>query len=139
MSSINATTITLTPEVTASTIAITEEGTNVTASANTTSISISSTVSSVTAADLGFSNPEGTLATAGVGTVEAALNFLADQIYVQDDEPTGDANLAEGDLFYDTDDNQLKIYRDVNGTTQFVPIMVGNASTDSDTIDAGNF
>ena len=47
---------------------------------------------------------------------------------------------VSGDLFYDTDDNQLKIYREVSsGTFQFVPIMIGNNSADSDTIDAGSF
>ena len=49
-------------------------------------------------------------------------------------------NLAEGDLFYDTDDNQLKIYRETStGTFEFVPIMIGNSSSDSDTVDAGSF
>ncbi len=36
--------------------------------------------------------------------------------------------------------NQLKIYREVSsGTFQFVPIMIGNDSADSDTVDAGAF
>jgi len=49
-------------------------------------------------------------------------------------------NLAEGDLLYDTDDNQLKIYRETSsGTFEFVPIMIGNDSADSDTVDAGSF
>ena len=49
-------------------------------------------------------------------------------------------NLAEGDLFYDTDDNQLKIYREItSGNFEFVPIMIGNNSADSDTVDAGSF
>ena len=45
--------------------------------------------------------------------------------FVATSAPTaGTTNLAEGDLFYDTDDNQLKIYREVSsGTFQFVPIM----------------
>ena len=49
-------------------------------------------------------------------------------------------NLAEGDLFYDTDDHQLKIYRETSsGNFEFVPIMIGNDSADSDTVDAGSF
>ena len=47
---------------------------------------------------------------------------------------------ADGDLWYDTDDDQLKIYRETSpGTFQFVPIMIGDDSADSDTIDAGSF
>ena len=60
---------------------------------------------------------------------------------MQTTAPTaGTTNLAEGDLFYDTDDNQLKIYRETSsGTFEFVPIMIGNDSADSDTVDAGSF
>ena len=46
----------------------------------------------------------------------------------------------EGDFFYDTDDNQLKIYRETSvGSFNWVPVMIGNTSADSDTIDAGSF
>ena len=52
----------------------------------------------------------------------------------------GSTNLEEGDFFYDTDDNQLKVYRETSsGVFEFVPIMVGAASGDSDTVDAGAF
>ena len=66
---------------------------------------------------------------------------LADQFFVQTTAPTASTtNLAEGDLFYDTDDNQLKIYRETStGTFSFVPIMIGNNSANSDTVDAGSF
>ena len=73
--------------------------------------------------------------------VQDALLQLADQLWVQTTAPTAStANLAEGDLFYDTDDNQLKIYRETSaGTFNWVPVMIGNNSADSDTIDAGSF
>ena len=73
--------------------------------------------------------------------VEDALLALADQLWVQTTAPTaGTTNLAEGDFFYDTDDNQLKIYRETStGTFNWVPVMIGNTSADSDTIDAGSF
>ena len=73
--------------------------------------------------------------------VEDALNFLANQFFVSTTAPTSSTtNLAEGDLYYDTDDNQLKIYRETSsGTFEFVPIMIGNDSADSDTVDAGSF
>ena len=73
--------------------------------------------------------------------MQGALNFLANQFFVQTSAPTSSTTgLSEGDLFYDTDDNQLKIYREPStGTFEFVPIMIGNDSADSDTVDAGSF
>jgi len=73
--------------------------------------------------------------------VSDALKQLADQQFRGTTAPTaGTANLEEGDLFYDTDDDQLKVYRETSsGVFQFVPIIVGDASVDSDTLDAGAF
>ena len=120
---------------------ITPQTTSINATSNTTTITISSAVSGTAtdAAGISFNNPAGTLE--DETTVEGALNFLANQFFVQTSAPTSSTtDLAEGDLFYDTDDNQLKIYREVSsGTFQFVPIMIGNDSSDSDTVDAGAF
>ena len=70
-----------------------------------------------------------------------AIKHLADQQFRGTTPPAdGTANLEEGDLFYDTDDNQIKVYRETsNGVFEFVPIIVGDASGDSDTLDAGAF
>ena len=71
--------------------------------------------------------------------VSDALKQLADQNFRSDDTPTG-SNIEEGDTWYDTDDNQLKVYRETSsGVFEWVPIMVGNISEDSDTLDAGAF
>lgn len=124
----------------ATTITITPTNTTLNATAQTTTLTISSAVGGDVsdASAITFTNPVGTLV--GENTVEGALNFLANQFYVATTAPTaGTTDLAEGDLFYDTDDNQLKVYRDVDGTATFVPIMIGNDSADSDTIDAGAF
>jgi hypothetical protein len=123
------------------TLTLTPNNTTLNATAQTTTLTISSAVAD-TASDAGsitFSSPVGTLT--GQTTVEGALNFLANQFFVATTAPTANTtNLAEGDLFYDTDDNQLKIYRETTeGTFSFVPIMIGNDSADSDTIDAGAF
>jgi hypothetical protein len=111
---------------------ITPQTTSINATSNTTTLTISSAVAGAAtdAQGITFNN-----------TVEGALNFLANQFFVQTTAPTSSTtDLAEGDLFYDTDDNQLKIYREVSsGTFQFVPIMIGNDSSDSDTVDAGAF
>jgi hypothetical protein len=73
--------------------------------------------------------------------VRDAIQQLADQQFRGTTAPTaGTANLEEGDLFYDTDDDQIKVYRETSsGVFEFVPIIVGDASGDSDTLDAGAF
>jgi len=124
----------------ATTITITPNNTSLNATSQTTTLTISSAVggSASDAAGISLSNPVGTLA--NTSDVEEALNFLANQFYVATTAPSANTqDLAEGDLFYDTDDNQLKVYRDVDGSATFVPIMIGNDSADSDTIDAGAF
>lgn len=71
--------------------------------------------------------------------VRDALQQLADQDFRTTEPPTG-SNIEEGDTWYDTDDNQLKVYRETSsGVFEWVPIMVGNISEDSDTLDAGAF
>ena len=120
---------------------ITPQTTSISATSNTTTLTISSAVAGAAtdAQGITFNNPVGTLS--DESTVEGALNFLANQFFVQTTAPTSSTtDLAEGDLFYDTDDNHLKIYREVStGTFSFVPIMIGNDSADSDTVDAGAF
>jgi len=125
----------------ATTISITPQTQTINATAQTTTLTISAAIGGDTsdAAGITLSSPVGTLT--GTDNVEDALNFLANQFFVSTTAPTSSTtNLAEGDLYYDTDDNQLKIYRETSsGTFEFVPIMIGNNSADSDTVDAGSF
>ena len=122
-------------------LTITPETTSVGVTNNVTELTISSAVSGAAtdAQGISFTNAARTISTAD--NVEDALLQLADQLWVQTTAPTaGTTNLAEGDFFYDTDDNQLKIYRETStGQFNWVPVMIGNSSTDSDTIDAGSF
>ena len=108
----------------ATTVTITPKTSAITATSNTTTLTISSAVAAALsdASGITLSSPSGTLV--GTNNVEDALNFLADQFHVATTAPSADlANLAEGDLFYDTDDNQLKIYREItSGNFEFVPI-----------------
>ena len=125
-----AVTLTITPQTTAWRVTNT-----------TTTLTISSAVAGA-ATDAGGITYTGDNALLDAqANVEGALNFLADQHFIQTTAPTSSTtNLAEGDFFYDTDDNQLKIYRETStGTYEFIPIMIGNDSADSDTIDAGSF
>ncbi len=81
-------------------------------------------------------NPHGTVTATNL---QAALEQVADQNFRTTETPTG-TNVQEGDTWYDPDDNELKIYRETSGGVfQWVPIMVGSAGGDSDTLDAGAF
>ena len=77
--------------------------------------------------------------TINADNVRDALQQLADQDFRTTSTPTG-SNIQEGDTWYDVDDNQLKVYRETsNGVFEWVPIIVGAAADDSDTLDAGAF
>ena len=84
------------------------------------------------------------VAFAAHGTITAdnvsdALKQLADQDFRQSTTPSGD-NIEEGDTWYNTSTEQLYVYRETSpGVLNWVPIMIGNDSPDSDTLDAGAF
>ena len=130
-------------------VAITEEITQITPSAtNEIALTLSDDVTTVTVNNLALPSSVPTSATVvsftpyntiTATTVEVALQQLADQNFRSASAPSG-ANVGEGDIWYDTDDDQLKVYRETSsGTFAFVPIMVGNISSDSDTVDAGSY
>tara|TARA_B100001059_G_scaffold38757_1_gene31346 strand:- start:2295 stop:2708 length:414 start_codon:yes stop_codon:yes gene_type:complete len=132
------------------TLQITESVTDVTATGDTISVAITDDVTTVQAYTLAipFEVP-GQIAASNVtvtpyntitsSTLQAALQELADQDFRGASAPSG-SSVQEGDTWYDTDDDQLKVYRETSsGTFAWVPIMVGNISPDSDTIDAGSY
>ena len=71
------------------------------------------------------------------GTVANAIRVLADQFYRSDTAPSG-ANLSEGDLWYDTDDDQLKVYRETS-TNNFEFVPLASATGTMDNLDGGLF
>ena len=131
-------------------VTVTEEVTDLTVT-STSAIAIDLTTEDVSVSINNFAIPvnfmdAANVVFAGHNTVTAtnvsdALKQLADQQFRGTTPPAdGTANLEEGDLFYDTDDNQVKVYRETSsGVFEFVPIIVGDASGDSDTLDAGAF
>ena len=131
----------------ATTVAVSETVTSVTVAEEVTTINIEPAVTTVEAKGIAISTANAAaLSVTPHGTVTAtnvqdAIEQLADQFFRGTTAPSdGTTNLSEGDLFYDTDDDQLKVYRETSsGTFEFVPIMVGNISTDSDTVDAGSY
>ena len=132
------------------TLQVTETVTGVTATGDTLSVDITDDVTTVQAYTLAVPFEVPGQITANNVTVsthntitstnlQTVLEALADQDFRGDSTPTG-SNIQEGDTWYDTDDDQLKVYRETSsGTFQWVPIIVGAAAGDSDTIDAGSY
>ena len=72
-------------------------------------------------------------------TLQGAIEQLAANQFKSNSPPTG-AGVDEGDTWYDLDDNQMKVYRETSpGTFQWVPLIIGTPTGDSDTLDAGSF
>ena len=124
-------------------IAITEDIVRVTVAEEVTTIDITPTVTTVEAKGLAISlanaealpfTPHGAI----TGTnVQAALQQLADQSFRGADAPTG-SNIEQGDLWYETDTETLKIYREVSSNVfNWVPVAMGTG--DSDTLDGGSY
>ena len=73
------------------------------------------------------------------GNVQEALADLADQFFRQTSTPSG-ANLGEGDLWYDTANEELKVYRQVSGGYEWhVIASAGGSSPTAFTLDGGSF
>lgn len=72
--------------------------------------------------------------------VQNALEQLASQKFVSTSTNPPSENVEVGDFWYQTDTHSLFVYRELSpGSLEWVPIMIGNDSVDSDTIDAGAF
>ena len=68
--------------------------------------------------------------------VQGALEQLADQDFRTSDTPTG-TNVQEGDTWYDTTENEMKIYREISsGVFAWTNLVVTNTD---DLLDAGAF
>jgi len=75
-------------------------------------------------------------ATITATNVQAALQQLADQDFRTASTPTG-ANVQEGDTWYDTDDNLMKVYREIStGVFGWTNLVVTDLNQK---LDAGAF
>ena len=135
-------------------VTITEEVTDI-AISNTNAISLNLTPDNTTitvnnfAIPINFMDADNVVFTPyntiSATNVNDALKQLADQNFRSDSAPTGSivagaSTISEGDTWYDTDDNQLQVYRETSTNVfEWVPIIVGAAADDSDTLDAGAF
>lgn len=113
-------------------IAVTVTETNETIALTLTEDTTVVTTSGVTTADassISFS-PTGTITATNI---QDAMHQLADQQFVQAAEPSsGDSNLQEGDLWYNTTDNKLMVYRN---TTWEEVVVSAQLSESSDTAE----
>lgn len=77
--------------------------------------------------------------TVSSGTLQQALEQLADQSFRSTTQPDGN-NVDEGDIWYNPLTNNFYVYRETAlNIFEWVPIMVGNLSANSDTLDGGAF
>ena len=98
-----------------------EEAITVAITADTTDVSISAIPPITSAADI-INVAYGTITST---TVQAALEQLADQFFRQSATPSG-TNLAEGDLWYDTANEELRVYREIStGTFAWIALVAG--------------
>jgi len=128
-------------------ISVTETVTSVEATGSTTALTVSPTITEVNAYNLALptvtdnasSIPSNAYGSVTATNVQDAIEQLADQSFRQAAAPTGDT-VSEGDTWYDTDDDEFKVYRETStGVFQWVPIMLGTPPGDSDIVDAGAF
>lgn len=102
----------------------------------TTELTINSAAmpSAISSSNVIFSGYKNITAT----NIEEAIQQLADNSFSQATEPT--SNLNEGDTWYNTSQEQFYVYRETSPSVmEWVPIILGDAGGDSDTLDAGAF
>ncbi len=109
-------------EVDTTTVTVTsEEAVNVAIAPETTDVAIAVVPAATLASQIG-STVYGTISATNVQT---ALEQLADQFYRGTGEPSG-TNLGEGDLWYDTANEELKVYREISsGSFAWIALVAG--------------
>ena len=121
------------------TIAVTsEDAINVAITEDTTDISVSAVPATTTASSIAYTS----YASITAETVQGALEALADQFFRQSATPSG-TSLSEGDLWYDTVNEQLKVYRQVSGGYEWQALVSGGyvsgETSSMDKLDGGLF
>ena len=98
-----------------------EDAMTIEISAETTEVAISVVPASTIASAIG-SNAYGPITATNIQT---ALEQLADQFFRQASTPSG-TNLAEGDLWYDTANEELRVYREISaGSYEWQALVSG--------------
>ena len=116
---------------------ISEDAVNVAIAPETTSLSVSSGM-----------GPASSIVSTAYNTISAtdvqtAIEQLADQFYRSTGAPSG-TNLGEGDLWYDTANEELKVYREISsGSFAWIALVAGGyvagETSLMDKLDGGYF
>ena len=116
----------------ATTLTITDgTGTNLTATGTSTTLTINTALSAAVATDIVYS-PTGKMSST---KMQDASDELAGDDFRSTGTPSG-SQVDNGDLWYDTDDHELKVYRDSNWQT----IAAAGGTTETMlTMDGGSF
>jgi hypothetical protein len=125
-----ATTLTISPGAN-TTLTISGESTEYNIAGDSTTLTLNTAVSGANATDIIYS-PTGKMSATNI---QAAIDQLAGDHFIQAGEPSG-SQLNEGDLWYDTDDDELKVYRGTQWQT------LAGAGGDVETmmqLDGGSF
>ena len=108
-------------EVDTTTVTVTsEEAVNVAIAPETTDITLA-VVPAANASQIGSTAYGSVSAT----NIQTAIEQLADQFYRSTGAPSG-TNLGEGDLWYDTANEELKVYREISsGSFAWIALVAG--------------
>jgi hypothetical protein len=98
-----------------------EEAVNVAIAPETTEVAISVVPASTIASAIGSVAYANITAT----NIQTAIEQLADQFYRGSTTPSG-TNLGEGDLWYDTANEELRVYREISsGSFAWIALVAG--------------
>jgi len=116
-----------------------EEAVNVAIAPETTDVAISVVPASTIASAIGSTAYGNITAT----NIWAAIEQLADQFFRGSTTPTG-TNLGEGDLWYDTANEELRVYREIStGSFAWIALAAGGyiagETSLMDKLDGGYF
>ena len=127
-------------EVDTTTVTVTsEEAVKVAIAPETTSVAVAVVPAATLASQIGSTAYANISAT----NIQTALEQLADQFYRGSTTPTG-TNLGEGDLWYDTANEELRVYREIStGSFAWIALVEGGYVTGEtslmDKLDGGFF
>ena len=109
-------------EVDTTTVTVTsEEAVNVAITPETTEVAIAVVPAATLASQIGSTAYGSVSAT----NIQTAIEQLADQFYRSTGAPSG-TNLGEGDLWYDTANEELKVYREISsGSFAWIALVAG--------------
>ena len=112
-----------------------QAATEITVQENKTEVTVSAALSATAGANAIVYEAGGSIEST---TVQAAIEELANDFYRGTTVPT--SGIEEGDLFYDTDDNILRVYAETSSNNlEWVTLMEATDSTNMLRLDGGSY